>query len=404
MSADRAAEVAVSALKSEGVANATNIVKGDYYTDCVLLIQLTARPESLARNAIESWWPSETKTGVHPCEWVQRYSEGRLQYADPPADDPYGNYWFGSRHLGAIMLRGFSYAGAESLYLLVSYVSVVLLALASLRRDRRAGLVLLPVCICLLFGFALHDQGHGLAHAPGIYVGFLLLALGIFLRSRLESFDKRIGAVAFLAVIVTYFDILDGAILLALSLTLVINHFVFARRVTWSQSLLQSLSICACFLVCYALVTALHLGLLEIIHDRVWQNYFDGLSVRIGDDLSSVQKVGLRSLVGVLWTERSRFVLGGSTVANLFFLGAAGGWAISAAWTGIMFRRQKDRGALTDLAVLAVAGAGVFAWFALFQNHSYIHAWFMARFLALPAAYGYAAVLVVTMANRQQRG
>jgi hypothetical protein len=45
--------------------------------------------------------------------------------------------------------------------------------------------------------------------------------------------------------------------------------------------------------------------------------------------------------------------------------------------------------------VLALASLGVLAWYVIFINHSYVHAAFAVRYLALPASFGFVALLLV---------
>lgn len=46
------------------------------------------------------------------------------------------------------------------------------------------------------------------------------------------------------------------------------------------------------------------------------------------------------------------------------------------------------------------AAAAVIVWFALFRNHTKIHAWFMVRFLYIPLALGWSSLAYVAFAKR----
>jgi hypothetical protein len=56
-----------------------------------------------------------------------------------------------------------------------------------------------------------------------------------------------------------------------------------------------------------------------------------------------------------------------------------------------------------DLAVLAVAAGGIFAWCLLFPNHTFAYAGFTVRYLTLPAAHGGVAAARVVTASRRKR-
>ena len=96
----------------------------------------------------------------------------------------YANYPFGSRYLEALALSMMSFRNAKRLYALLSYGSVLVLCLGAGDSPRQA-LMVLPVGIYLLFGFALHRFGHSLSHAPGFFAGFS--ALGVFLAAGIAS-------------------------------------------------------------------------------------------------------------------------------------------------------------------------------------------------------------------------
>lgn len=226
MTRGRAVEVARDALQSDSVAHPFSYMDEDYFTECALLMMLTARADSVARNVIESWPPREALTFGHPCETLRRYVAGEIRYSATP---PYVNYWFGSRHLEAVVLRVLGFEQAQTLYRLLSYGAVLILALASWRSDRRSALVLIPLFVSMLLGFGLHLNGHLLAHAPGYFIAFFLLAVLVLRRRCFEAFERRLSFFAFLAVVMSFFDILTGLLLAVLSLSLVVNHFFYSR-------------------------------------------------------------------------------------------------------------------------------------------------------------------------------
>jgi hypothetical protein len=313
---------------------------------------------------------------------------------------PYVSYWFGSRHLEAIVLRAFDFGQAKTLYRLLSYGAVLVLALGAWLSDRRSATVLVPVFASLLFAFSMHLNGHILAHAPGFFVAFLLLALLIVRRRLFGSFERRLAFFAFLGVIASYFDILDGVLLLVLSLAVVVNHFFYSRIEDWQVALGHGVALFGCFTFCYVAVTVVHLCLVSLLHSHVWQTYFDGLAIRLASVADSGQKVGPRDVALALWSKRANLVPGGTRPSTWFLAGGLAGWILTAAGLPLAWRRGRDTRMLADLAILALATAGIVTWCLLFPNHTFVHRGFTVRYLTLPAAYGAVAAVLVALGLR----
>jgi hypothetical protein len=409
MSRSRAVGVARDALRSDEVAHPFSYVEEDYFTECALLVMQTARTGSVARNVIETWLPPEALAFGHPCETLRRYVAGTIRYSTPASgrsnsgmrwDVPYVSYWFGSRHLEAIVLRVVGFGQAKSLYRLLSYGSVLVLALGAWLSNRRSAMVLVPVFASLLFGFSMHLNGQILAHAPGFFAAFLLLAVLVWRRRFFERFERRLALFAFLGVVASYFDILDGVLLIVLSLAVVVDHFFYVRGQGWRVALGHGVAIFGCFAFSYVAVTVVHLGLLSLLHRHVWQTYSDGLSVRLGSVADSGKKVGPVDVALALWSKRGNLVPGGTEPSTWFLAGGLAGWILAATGLPLALRRRPDGRLLADLGVLLMATGGIVAWCLLFPNHTFVHRGFTVRYLTLPAAYGAVAAVLVALALR----
>jgi hypothetical protein len=221
----------------------------------------------------------------------------------------------------------------------------------------------------------------------------MLAARGLF-----QRFSNRAALFAALALLMTYFDLLSGALLVTLSLGLVLNHLFYTRPQgetleppAYLKSICsQSAAIVACFLGGYVFLTGFHLALVSLVHDGALQAFRDGLAVRVSSSDGASAHVTDFDLAMRLWERRARLTPFGPGAATWFLLGSGVCWLLAAVTVW-----RTGRRAVYDFGLVAVAASGILAWYLLFTNHSFIHAWFAVRFLALPASYGFVAAFLV---------
>ena len=97
---------------------------------------------------------------------------------------------------------------------------------------------------------------------------------------------------------------------------------------------------------------------------------------------------------------------GSKTVSAVLLVAGSAAWILSLALIRVSWARTAAadiRETSTGILVLAMAGGGILAWYPLFPNHTMIHAWVMVRMLALPIAYGFAALTLSIMQWREAR-
>jgi hypothetical protein len=372
----------------------------DFFTECALLEMQYLRPAPVLLNAVETLFLQAE--GVHPCQSLRTMVAGtEMEKARLPAPTPYVNYHFGSRYLEAFTLSVLEYPSAAAFYQLLSYCSVLLLFVAMLWHSARMALILSPIPVFLLFGFALHVFGHNLAHAPGFFVGFFALAVFTGAKKLFRDLPARFCFFGALGVVTADFDNLTGSIPVILCLSIVLNHFLYAKRdVDPARYMLsaaaQGAGIAACFTFGYLLLTVLRLELLASAGVPVG-DYLVQLRGRVGSFSYSGPTVGYRDVASALWRWRFQLTPGGAEPATWLLYFAASSWIFALlAWP--MALRQGRNVALVlmaDMLVIEAAGSGIFAWFMLFPGHTYTHAGFMVSMIALPAAYGVVAALLV---------
>ncbi|MGH8557167.1 MAG: hypothetical protein ACRESZ_06835 [Methylococcales bacterium] len=303
----------------------------------------------------------------------------------------YPNYPFGARHLQAFALAALSVDRTMLLCGILSYASILALALAAwCNAPAMAVRVVLPIGLALVFAFEQHRYADDMTFSPGVFVGFFALAVFLAARRIFERPRARIGFFTFLGGICAYLDILHGVIPVMLSLAIVLNHFFYARREQWRAATLEAATIVGCFVFAFIVLTGGRLLVLSSIAGTDWpvQFFMRGLSFRLGDFVPGIGRVGIGDVAQKLWNERSEMT-GNKTASTVLLITASVSWLVSA-----LLLLVRDAATRTDMAVLALAGGGILIWYAVFLNHTHIHAWLMVRMLALPVAYGFAAALL----------
>src|SRR5882672_11256492 len=126
-------------------------IQGEFFTECAMLqMQLLRDSGVILGAAVNRWY----RTAPHPCETLRTMVAAPEEMASLPRPGPYVNYAFGSRHLEAVVLSLFEFGTARNGYKFISYLSVVLLAVAAWRSASRTAAVLLPIALFLFFGFS----------------------------------------------------------------------------------------------------------------------------------------------------------------------------------------------------------------------------------------------------------
>jgi hypothetical protein len=372
----------------------------DLFTECSLLVMQLVRHDNLVLDAIDTRFTHDFR--YQPCDTLVHVANvSPIRGISLPEPVSYLNYWFGSRYLAALLLSFAEMRTVRLINLVASYLSIILLLACAVYRSRFLALLLLPITLSLMFCFSLHKFGENIAHSPGYWVGFLLLASFVFFKNRFASFNRRIFFFVFLGCIVTFFDLLHGSLPVALSLTIVLNHFLFAAgparwpspsnwRTYLSGTLLQPGIIAACFLAAYVAMTSTKLLFLGVFYRYRIGGYFDALTRRLSTDVGIGRPIGMYDVFDALWSRRDQLTSGGYPVANLVLVAAVICWGFALSSGSIAFLRKRRR-IIADVSILTFSSLSIIAWFVLFPNHTYVHAVFDIRMVSLLIAFGFTA-------------
>jgi hypothetical protein len=360
------------------------------------------RPNSVLLNTIEAHMI--VAPGIHPCQALRTLVTGsEIERSRLPAPTLANNYFFGARFLEAFALSVFDYRSSQACYRFLSYASIVLLFVAMLYHSRQTAIMLSPIPILLLYAFGLHVFGKNLAHAPSFFVGFFALSLLIGARKTFQEVSARFCFFGALGVVTAYFDLLTGSIPLLFGLSLIANHFFYLRGnrrvLTYASSaLVNGVAIAACFILGYAVLTLLRLGLLAAVGVGS-AGVFSELVYRLGSVSDGGIAVTFADVVERLWSARFQLTPGGAEPATWVLFFALSSWIFAfLAFPMVLWRGRGTKATLAvDSLVLIAAAAGVIVWYAILPGHTYTHAaLFAVRTIALPAGCGIAAGILVS--------
>ena len=374
------------------------------FSECAILHMQYFRARNVFLNAIDSYW---IRPGELTCTTLEGLlGLGRLAGAQFGAPTSYPNYPFGARYLLAPVLSVMEFSSARMLYRIVSYGSVVILAVGAFRNSRATAIVLLPLWLILLFGFGLPVYGENVLHAPGYFAGFILLAIMLWARDWFALWQRRLFLFALLGGITTYFDGLTGSIPANIFLAVLLNHLFYVRRLagtlTSRRYLLRAgmevAAVLASFGLAYLLFALTRIGLRSFVYAGEFSNLLHGIAHRTGAVAEGHGAITILDLPQKLWVERL-ILTGSDESATALMVCAAIGWMVAIGTVPVLWARRQFR-SLTDLLVVASCAFLIVGWYGLFLNHTYIHAWFMVRLFALIAATGFVAAAFALMQVR----
>lgn len=382
--------------------------KLERWTECAALTMQFVRHEGTILNALDTRWVRPQR---HTCDELQALIAGPPYAMSLNAPSPYVNYPFGALHLQSVALSVFSMSTIMEIYGVLSYASIVALLLGAWRNShRQALLIVAPTALCLCFAFEQHRYADNTPWAPGFFVGFFALAIFLAMRNFFRDRAHRLGFFFFIATMVSYFDHMQGALPVILSLTIVLNHFFYAQRDEDTRrlaALRNAIIVALCFSASFVLLTIIRLELLQSVQSLpVWSAYFQGLASRVSSAAGDITSISTADLILKLWSERKELT-GSRTTSTILLCAGLSAWLFSLA-SIVTFRVKRTaadvmagRDTAIGILVLAMGSGVIFAWYWLLPNHTWIHAWLMVRMLALPVAYGLVALLLSIMLWRE---
>lgn len=365
----------------------------NHYTECAVLLSVLASGQGGVRNAVLP--PTAQRADNQLCsrlkEVVGRVEGGKTFNTRPLRT----RYWWGARAIYSTMLRYFTIYEIRELVRNTTSLAYMALGAALLFISPGLFWTGLPL---LVFGLMFS----GISYYSELILGapYLWAILAATLVAGMHAARIRIGvihlAVYCSGMISSYLWLLDGHLMLILAWLTLIGYFASLRTLSPSLALLAAgrhiLSFAAGFSIAYIggqLVKMLYLGI-----GPVWKSLGGAVAQRSSElgpgniELNLAMVLDKTWAVGYWWTGLFRNELLWSLIT----------WSsLAAGCLGILIFIVRvvrgEKAALPSLLVcLAIAGS-VLVRLILMKNHSYIHAFFIGRYMFIPFAMGWVMLL-----------
>ncbi|WP_338502970.1 hypothetical protein V6R86_06395 [Sphingomonas kaistensis] len=353
------------------------------FNDCLITIM-----------ALEQREPREKLfvSPVNPADPTQDVCRDLNDGTGPNATAYYHNYLHGQTVLLRYLLPHFEVAGIKAFtkalltILLLASAAVSLLRLIDGSR-REESLVFLVATLAFGRFFGLEWFGEMLGNGPSdlIVIGFLAI---LSVRAGAMGAREWIVGAAIFGALTMMFELLTGGLPLGGAMVLGLGWFAL-RKAERSPHLV------ALGLVAFGLGAAIP-ALTKVV--LVASLFGTGDLFQMG--IEALNRVGSELPPG--WTEltvTSQLLLNLESLTPGTWVTAAGTLCLALGLGAVSLARHRD----PECLLLAASATLIFLWFALFRQHTALHASFMVRILVWPIAAGFALVALAALrANRVQ--
>lgn len=370
----------------------------DAATDCVVLAGVAAgapSPFAYLLSPKNIAWDFANRDTCHNLRYLVA-GDDTIRLVD------YDRYWFGSIYLGALLLSFFSLSAVQTIYKVVTVLSIVSLGLVGLRLKPPLRLPLSLISLGIFAGAGIASFGGNLGHAPVFFVGLAVIAGFLSFPNRPWNLQRAALFGATVGAVAAYFDLLSGGVPFLLALSVFASYLLCQQAAPSGRDVLAlSAGIAAVMLAfCLSVVALVALKLVVVQaalgHSDAVADFKSELFWRMSDD--KIPATGIAAIAYVLrklWEDRGMVFFGGKTGADVVFVIGALSWLGAGVGAGRNYLASRDVADLLPMGVSLLAASVVLAWFIVFQSHSVIHAWFMVRILCLVPTFGIAAASMV---------
>lgn len=314
----------------------------------------------------------------------------------------YDRYWFGSIYLGALLLIFFGLSTVQTIYKVTTILSIVSLGLVGLRLKPPLRLPLVVMSLGIFGGAGVASFGGNLGHSPVFFVGLTVIVGFLSFPNRPWNVERAALFGAAVGAVAVYFDLLSGGIPFLLALSVFASYLLCRQDAPSDRDVLAlcagiaAVMLAFCFSVVALVALKLFVAQAALGHSDAVATFKSELLWRMSDD--KIPATGIAAIAYVLrelWADRGMVFFGGKTGADIVFAIGALSWLAAGVGAGRNYLASRGVADLLPIGVSLLAASVVLAWFAVFQSHSVIHAWFMVRILCLVPTFGIAAAAMV---------
>lgn len=366
----------------------------DQYTECANGLMLIYRGESGSlSNAIVPEFQMHEGYGVR-CRDLNRLARDKADLTKYQAHTK-ARLWHGAKPFTLVLLPKFELYQIANLIRQLSHIGLALLLGFAFYRSKVAGFALLPVIIFAMLGSGLNIYGgipNALPYTAALYLAFL-----VALVQATSTLQNACYVSVFAGSAMAFVYILDGSLILVLSLLLFLLYFTsneLTRLARWKIILtLCSLFVASFFLsfIFKQLISAIALG-----WEQVWGEFGDFLALRMDSVhdgkvrshwMAFIDQVGVYN-IATSWNTFLR--------NSIVYTGNAA-WVMAIGLATYITLKFRTWAALSDLMVFTLISFVVFFRYAAMMSHSYMHWFIVSRYVFVFFAFGISAFVWMTL-------
>lgn len=388
----------------------------DQFSDASLLMQIQFGSAHWYDKFILMPYVPHTDESPSLCEdlrMVSLYIKDTLDSGRPlpVAKESYHRYWEGQAPIGALLMAHMELRQVRLLLTELSYLAFALLAFAALGVSRKAFCCFFPVVVYGILFSEIPYMGQLMIHM-GFMISIFTAAGFLFVVNTRNTYATLIYASAVAGTICLFVDQLCGIMMQTMSLMIPGAYLLGNKRrshvtamgITERMELQYVLATCIAFLLGAVMSYVLKIGLLmsvygfnETLGTILWKmdNWMNGGKATIADAWRATFKNYHFSTFQHEPLARYLFIIGIALWAASFFLPLI-----------LMLRNRlkPPHGYWPIFFMNVFAVCVVFGWYAVFRNHTRVHAFFMARYLYIPLALGWSNLMILFFSLQNKTG
>jgi hypothetical protein len=368
----------------------------DHFTDCLVLQTTLYREKEVWRDAISSSAVIEGDLDgrrMYICETLQK-----LCTASPLDNQykPYYRYWWGSRAVNSFLLAVTNITGLRAIYRIANYLCFTLLLLFAGLYSRRVLATVAPISFYGIAFSGVSVYGTMIAESPSCLWAFLGPALILLFHRRLVRSGWLMYTCALVGCVAAFLDLMAALAMHAMLLFFVI-YFAGAEAIGPKMKI-AALRRAVAMLAVWVSGAALTITFKQLVDmlvygmDPVLGVFLGQLKFRLGawDQSMFGVKPGIMPGFKNIAHSLGMLTYGSRKIGVLMVIGSALGWVLAVVMAAIIQVRDPKRRYGWDFAAVGLATAILATWYAIFPQHTQIHAWLLVRPMYLPFSFGWA--------------
>ena len=379
-------------LRVYGTRSVRSLIGQDQFTDCEILGGVLAPSSTLIEDSI-ILKGINLRSGKGMCSELHNVVSGK-EYEIKEMKE---RYWWGSKALVSLaILIGMDVFQINNGIKILTYFSYLCLCLAAFWHSVRLFVLLCPF---IIFGFLFSGISYYGGFSYSLPYLFSMMALTFLVMLVKTSTQTRTLRIFFFITGITssYLYLLDGSLMMFLPISVVILWFGWNKNITISERTVIPIYCGGVFFLGFFMSFILNQVVKSwYMQSSVFSRFMNQLYVRLSTDVRRGDK-GYESVGHIEATSEAikkmiRYGFGDTgfwgardiadSIAFISLFAALLAIAVS------VYRKvmRRNSASLIAVAVIGASVAIVFARVAIFPNHSYIHSFFVGRYMFVPAA------------------